>query len=260
MVAAQQIVFVDARPRQTHESYSIPGSISLPFNSSAEELAAFRNRYPADSHLVIYCSSATCLASQMLAEKLSQSGFQRIHIMEEGYFGWLRAEYGQDKVILSPSGKFSPETSSEKTDTPPHLATPQAAVDTTKASKSGPSGDPSRAELTPAPISWVEVKPLLNAGKVILVDVRAKSSYAAGHIPGAINLPELRFAQEIADFQKKYSKSSDLVLYCSSAPCSTSKVVAEKLVKEYGYNSVRYMTGGYQEWQQWELQTPPTKQ
>jgi rhodanese-related sulfurtransferase len=125
-------------------------------------------------------------------------------------------------------------------------------------------------EVSGGPLStrWTEVKSLVESGKVVLVDVRSRSKYEAGHIPGAISVPYSRPGQnfgplqsgessaflgrEFSAFRQHYPVDTAIVLYCDSASCSLSKEVATKLIEEYGYADVRYIPGGYQEWQQFQ--------
>jgi rhodanese-related sulfurtransferase len=106
------------------------------------------------------------------------------------------------------------------------------------------------ANLNPAPIHWAEAKPLVAAGQAILVDVRAKGMYDAGHIPGAFSLPEASPPEEFTAFLNQHPTNLTLVVYCSSVSCSQSARVAARLVTQYQRPVVKYMTGGYQEYQQ----------
>lgn len=64
-----------------------------------------------------------------------------------------------------------------------------------------------------------------------LVDVRSNESYAQGHIPGAINIPE----EEIQDKHDDYlNKDDKIVVYCSGYKCHASTRSASKLL-ELGY-------------------------
>lgn len=101
--------------------------------------------------------------------------------------------------------------------------------------------------------TWAQTKPLVEAGKAVLIDARPKPVYDAGHIPGAVSLPEGSPVEEFTALQKKYPADAHLVVYCSSTSCSVSKRVADKITQEYGFANVSFMTGGYQEWQQAEL-------
>jgi rhodanese-related sulfurtransferase len=96
---------------------------------------------------------------------------------------------------------------------------------------------------------------LVDAGQAVLVDVRAKPMYDAGHIPGAISLPETSSPEEFTAFLNQYPTNT-LILYCSSTSCSQSARVAGRLVTQFQRPSVKYMTGGYMEYQQLQAAQP----
>jgi len=64
-------------------------------------------------------------------------------------------------------------------------------------------------------IGPVELKELMNSGKVKIVDVRAKSDYETSHIPGAISVPK----QEIQNHKEHFSKEETYVIYCYNQQC-----------------------------------------
>lgn len=101
----------------------------------------------------------------------------------------------------------------------------------------------------PTGTTWAEVEPLALKGAVVLVDARGRAAYDAGHIPGAVLLPEPPSAEELAAFRAQYPTNSHLVVYCSSTSCSLSFKLAHRLAREAGYTFVQYMTGGYLDWQ-----------
>jgi rhodanese-related sulfurtransferase len=102
-------------------------------------------------------------------------------------------------------------------------------------------------------IAWREAKPLVLDGKALLVDSRPTPHYDAGHIPGAISLPVESAGEAFEAFRQKYGTNTSLIVYCSSPSCSRSKALADTLIQQYGYALVRFMPGGYLEWQQAEL-------
>ena len=77
----------------------------------------------------------------------------------------------------------------------------------------------------------------------VLIDARTQSEYDAGHIPGAILMPETevtsRAESEIPD------KDTLILVYCRSG--RRSKIAAEALV-ELGYTNV-YEFGGIIDWE-----------
>jgi rhodanese-related sulfurtransferase len=80
---------------------------------------------------------------------------------------------------------------------------------------------------------------------LLVVDALAPMSYAASHLPGAINIPpdtvDGRAPRAIPD------RDTEIVVYCSSASCDASVVVANRLV-ELGYPNVAHYAGGKSEW------------
>jgi rhodanese-related sulfurtransferase len=108
----------------------------------------------------------------------------------------------------------------------------------------------------PAPIHWPEAKALVAAGNGVLVDVRHKAMYDAGHIPGAFSVPEMSPPEGFKAFLESQATNTTLIVYCSSTSCSQSARVATRLVNEFRWPAVRYMTGGYLEYQQAELNPP----
>ena len=61
-------------------------------------------------------------------------------------------------------------------------------------------------------IEWSEFRTLHDAGKVVVVDVRAAEAYEAGHIPGARSVPLDRIESRAEELRKL---GRPLVLYCA---------------------------------------------
>jgi 3-mercaptopyruvate sulfurtransferase SseA len=85
--------------------------------------------------------------------------------------------------------------------------------------------------------------------KGIVLDARPEIFHRLGHVPGAISLPR-------EEFQESYSKqralldrnkSQPIAIYCSSASCEDSQMVADALVK-LAYTRVFVFKGGWSEW------------
>lgn len=109
-----------------------------------------------------------------------------------------------------------------------------------------PSGNSPAVNL-PA-LRWPEVKALLDAGKIVLLDARAKASYDSGHIPGAISLPAATPANDLRTFTERFQKTTALVTYCGADDCRLSHALAEMLVKVCGFTNVSEMPGGFAEY------------
>lgn len=82
----------------------------------------------------------------------------------------------------------------------------------------------------------------LRAGEVVVVDVRAEAEYAAGHLPGAVNLPADQLHARLAELPD----GLDVVAYCRGPFCVTSDT-AVRALKAAGRNALR-LVDGYPEW------------
>ena len=80
---------------------------------------------------------------------------------------------------------------------------------------------------------------------MIILDVRTPEEYAAGHIPGAINIPYTHLparASELANAAEK-----DIVLYCATG--IRSELAAER-IREHGYSRLLHLDGDMKAWQE----------
>jgi phage shock protein E len=92
-------------------------------------------------------------------------------------------------------------------------------------------------------VSPDEVKAALDAKeKVIIVDVRTDSEYAAGHIPGAILVPDA-YIETMAS-NKLPDKLAKIIVYCQSGRRSE---IAASVLLTLGYRYVSDM-GGIADW------------
>lgn len=94
-----------------------------------------------------------------------------------------------------------------------------------------------------------EVKARLDKGeKLLLVDVREESEYAAGHIPGAKHLGKGVIERDVEMVIPDTSK--EIILYCGGG--FRSALAADNLQK-MGYTNVLSMDGGWRAWTQAKL-------
>ena len=77
----------------------------------------------------------------------------------------------------------------------------------------------------------------------ILVDVRGEKAFAAGHVPGAINLPYRQIDQE---HLAQFPQDSLFVVYCAGPHCNGANKAAVRLA-ELG-RPVKEMIGGVTGW------------
>jgi len=82
-------------------------------------------------------------------------------------------------------------------------------------------------------------------GDLVIVDALSPISFAASHLPGAINIPPER-VDELAE-RRIPARDTEVVVYCASPGCESSVEVAMRLI-ELGYRNVRHYAGGKREW------------
>lgn len=81
--------------------------------------------------------------------------------------------------------------------------------------------------------------------KVKVINVLDKQFYDDAHIPGSINI-------SIMDVEKraeKWSKDTEIVVYCSNYKCTASGMIAKKL-KKMGFKTVYAYEAGMAGWKQ----------
>jgi rhodanese-related sulfurtransferase len=79
----------------------------------------------------------------------------------------------------------------------------------------------------------------------VLVDARSPLSFAASHLPGAINFTpgwiDGRARRRIPEVD------SEIVVYCQGLDCESSVELANRLA-ELGYTNIRHYAGGISDW------------
>lgn len=97
-----------------------------------------------------------------------------------------------------------------------------------------------RDELEPVPAR--EVLKRARDGLVTVLDVRPAEEYAAGHLPGAINVP----IGKLDSYFSKLSKRKEVIAYCRGPYCLMSFEAVAKL-RRRGFKAKR-LEDGYPEW------------
>ena len=97
-----------------------------------------------------------------------------------------------------------------------------------------------RDELDPVPAR--EVLQRLKGGLVTVLDVRPAEEFAAGHLPGALNVP----VEKLEAFLSKLPRRREVIAYCRGPYCLMSFDAVAKLRKR-GFKAKR-LKDGYPEW------------
>ncbi|MEQ1838955.1 MAG: rhodanese-like domain-containing protein [Verrucomicrobiales bacterium] len=95
-------------------------------------------------------------------------------------------------------------------------------------------------------ISISELEKAIENKEVILIDVNGSSSYANGHIPGAIDFRANKdnLAAALGDDKDKL-----VVAYCGGPTCSAYKAGASA-AEEAGFKNIKHLSAGISGWLQ----------
>jgi phage shock protein E len=80
---------------------------------------------------------------------------------------------------------------------------------------------------------------------LVVLDVRTPEEFAAGHIPGAVNIPHDQLPNRLAEIAG--AKSKDVVVYCRSGRRSA---IAQETLTSQGFKSVKHLEGDMLKWQE----------
>ena len=92
------------------------------------------------------------------------------------------------------------------------------------------------------PVDSAELTARARKGMVTVLDVRPAEEYAAGHLPGAINVPVAELGKRL----KELAKGKEVVAYCRGPYCVMSFEAVE-LLRAKGFKA-RRLVGGLPEW------------
>jgi phage shock protein E len=85
----------------------------------------------------------------------------------------------------------------------------------------------------------------------VVLDVRTPAEFAAGHVPGAINVAHDQLPAKLAELSSL--KDKDVVLYCRSGRRST---LAEHTLRGAGFGKLLHLEG---DWPAWEAANQPVE-
>jgi rhodanese-related sulfurtransferase len=111
------------------------------------------------------------------------------------------------------------------------------------------SGLPSIPDLgRPVQMQLPMVRRFHEAGGAVIVDVRDREEYRAGHIAGALSLPYDEAITDPERLERLDPGGKPIIVYCGGGTCETSMNMAFALI-EAGKKRVLVYTGGFPEWQ-----------
>lgn len=78
----------------------------------------------------------------------------------------------------------------------------------------------------------------------LIIDVRTAGEYAAGHVPGAVNIPYDQMENRVAEI--RVPKDQEIVLYCRSGRRSG---LAAKTLAAHGFTNLGLLEGDMPGWE-----------
>ena len=94
----------------------------------------------------------------------------------------------------------------------------------------------------------VEIAPHAFAAEspgIVLIDVREPAEFAAGHLPGAINIPRGVLEFQVDSHPALAGPPRPIVLYCRSGGRAALAALSLSML---GFDQVRSLTGGMMSW------------
>ena len=95
----------------------------------------------------------------------------------------------------------------------------------------------------------LKVKQMIEAGEIVVVDVRRADIYDQGHLPGALSFSLSEFDEQIGHFHNRVDEDDPVLLYCAGVTCHDSHTFGAKLI-ELGFARVYVYAGGFSEWEE----------
>jgi rhodanese-related sulfurtransferase/DNA-binding transcriptional ArsR family regulator len=96
------------------------------------------------------------------------------------------------------------------------------------------------------PIPREELLERVRDGLVTVLDVRPPEEYAAGHVPGAVNIPLQELEARLEELGNQQGKNREIVAYCRGPHCVLAFDAVARL-REKGLKA-RRLEDGYPEW------------
>jgi len=167
---------IDSRPHMVNQKEFIPGSISIPWVLWEQK----KGLLPADKNtlLVFYCGGHHCDLSHFSASEALKMGYKKVRVYAEGIPAWKKAGHGTWGNDAS------------------------GIVEAPK----GPSPT----------ISEEDLRKGIADKSIFVVDVRSEREFNAGHMPGAVLIPDGEFYNNMEGVLKKLPTDKQVVIVCAT--------------------------------------------
>lgn len=197
-------VLLDVRDPVAYAAGHLAGAMNLPAGQASTVAATL----PAGALIVFYDQSGASSTLSAVTQALHGGGVAAVYALRGGMDLWQRS-YGADRVVAG-------------------AATAWQFLDVTGA----------RAFSSSSAVQPYDVSQLLSY--YVLVDIRSASAFAAGHLAGAVNLPEA----SVGAFSESMPRSAQVIVY------SEDGVDSDRVIYSLWMRGSRALSllGGLAEW------------
>jgi rhodanese-related sulfurtransferase len=98
----------------------------------------------------------------------------------------------------------------------------------------------------PLLINRRQLTSLIKAGNTVLIDARTPEEFAAGHLPGAVNI-SFELLGEFVERMDALPRQAWLVCYCDGPPCDKGEMLARELFAK-GFTGAAFYNDGLDDW------------
>jgi rhodanese-related sulfurtransferase len=167
---------IDSRPHMVNQKEFIPGSISIPWVLWEQK----KGLLPADKDtlLVFYCGGHHCDLSHFSASEALKMGYKKVRVYAEGIPAWKKAGHGT-------------------------WGNDAAGI----------------VEAPKGPTPTISAEDLLKGiadKSIFVVDVRSEREFNAGHMPGAVLIPDGEFYNNMEGVLKKLPTDKKVAIVCAT--------------------------------------------
>jgi len=92
-------------------------------------------------------------------------------------------------------------------------------------------------------VSTHEATRLINQNNALVLDIREKADFKAGHLVDSVNIPNSQVVNRISELEKH--KSDPIIVVCKTGQTASA---ASKTLKDNGFAQVYRLSGGIMEW------------
>jgi len=92
-------------------------------------------------------------------------------------------------------------------------------------------------------VSVHEATRLINQSNALVLDIREKADFKAGHLVDSVNIPNSQVTTRIAELEKH--KTDPIIVVCKTGQTASA---ASKALKDNGFEQVYRLGGGIMEW------------